>query len=279
MADEISLEVVCPICGTKKNTTVPSYIFENKAFGTLKIQIHKGIICDHQFVIFVDKKGKIRGYEKIDIQLSTAPKAVGQAEKKASLDFIVKLMGDFASVNIFHAFLLDIPVVIIRKTRNEDWENQVNTMSKELFPDLFESKTPIEFVDRSEYKEKKIKNLLLIDEEGYILSAPWEINKFDFEEDLLKKALGAEDFKAQLIIFQRAIKLLISKVEYTIELLEQTDTLYEEEIKENFIKKFMIKKVSDYDVDLVKEILKFRYLVDISKIKIRSFDKLKESLW
>ena len=30
---------------------------------------------------------------------------------------------------------------------------------------------------------------------------------------------------------------------------------------------------------VIKEILKFRYKVDISKIKIRSFDKLKESLW
>lgn len=64
------LEVVCPACGGMKNLSVPANILTQKKFGTIKIQVPINAVCPkHQFLIFVDTRGTIRGYEKIDIQL------------------------------------------------------------------------------------------------------------------------------------------------------------------------------------------------------------------
>ena len=40
---EIIIEIQCPVsgCGKKKKITLPSYIFENKKYGTCNIQIQE----------------------------------------------------------------------------------------------------------------------------------------------------------------------------------------------------------------------------------------------
>ncbi|MBD3342499.1 MAG: hypothetical protein GF353_25590, partial [Candidatus Lokiarchaeota archaeon] len=65
------LVLTCPICQKEKAIQVPDSVFAQKKFGTIKIQVPIGAVCpDHQFIVFVDSKGIIRGYEKIDIQMS-----------------------------------------------------------------------------------------------------------------------------------------------------------------------------------------------------------------
>jgi len=65
------LEVVCPTCGKVKNISIPEAVFSQKKFGTVKIQIPINAVCpEHQFIVFVDTKGIIRGYEKIDVLMS-----------------------------------------------------------------------------------------------------------------------------------------------------------------------------------------------------------------
>ena len=280
----MELMVTCPFeeCDNKKTVKIPSYIFENKQFGTVKIQINRGIVCpDHQFVIFVDKKGKIRSYEKIDVQLTVAKpvKEEKVSSKDLNLRAIMQEIGDFATLNIIHAFLLDTAVVIFTQTADEQRRVAINEVCKALFPDLFELKKPLKFMKRADFKGFSVKNLLAIDEKGYILSAPWEINQFEFEEELLQKALNAKDFSAQKVIFSQSVTSLTKRVEYVRDIIADKDSVYEEDIKTQLKDNFMQKKITDYDIDLIKEILKFRYLVDTSKIKIRSFDKLKESLW
>ncbi|MHA1338770.1 MAG: hypothetical protein ACTSRZ_01945 [Promethearchaeota archaeon] len=281
MSEEVELEVKCPFeeCTAKKKIKVPSYVFKSKQFGTVKIQINQGIVCpNHQFVIFVDKKGKIRSYEKIDVQLAIIRKPKEEPMKKLSLNDVIGEIGEFAAFNITHALLLNIPITIYTSKRNSMLEQQITGIFKNLFPNFKESDS-IKFLDRSEFKNLKRGQVLALDEKGYILISPWEITKFDFEQSLLNKVLGAKDIKAQSIIFRQIVESLFKKVEFVRELLHNSEVLYEEDIKEKFEEKFLQKKVSDYEIDLIKEILKFRYLEDISKIKIRSFDKLKESLW
>jgi hypothetical protein len=61
--------VSCPLCKAKKLIEVPQSVLEGKK--QLKtISIPKGKICDHHFQIFVDKHYIIRGYQKVDYELS-----------------------------------------------------------------------------------------------------------------------------------------------------------------------------------------------------------------
>jgi hypothetical protein len=131
-----------------------------------------------------------------------------------SFEEFINVIGEFATVNLIHALLLDVPVIIFVKTLNDKVQGNLNAMCKELFPELFEQKNPLQFITREEFKQTKLQNLLAIDENGYILSAPWEINQFDFEETLLQKTLGVKEFKAQAIIFKQAVTNLMKRVEY-----------------------------------------------------------------
>ncbi len=61
--------VSCPLCKAKKLIEVPQSVLEGEKQLTT-ISIPKGKICDHHFQIFVDKHYIIRGYQKVDYELS-----------------------------------------------------------------------------------------------------------------------------------------------------------------------------------------------------------------
>jgi len=64
---KITLE--CPICNTRNHLSIPTKIInESKQLTT--ISVPKNLICNHHFQVFVDKNFKIRGYQKIDFELS-----------------------------------------------------------------------------------------------------------------------------------------------------------------------------------------------------------------
>ena len=85
--DQMSQEVelTCPTCQTFRKITVPAAIFAQKKFGTIKIQVPPGAVCrEHQFIAFVDTKGIVRGYERIDL-LMAMPGAAGVAHEATRL--------------------------------------------------------------------------------------------------------------------------------------------------------------------------------------------------
>ena len=281
---DIEVEVKCPFqdCPSKKIIKVPSHVFENKAFGTLKIQIAKGYVCpEHQFVVFLDKKGVVRGTEKIDMQIAVAQKIKPEQELTADLNTIDTSIGDFALCNIFHAFILDTPVVIVKKTLDEAILDQIILIFKNFFPDLFELKNPLKIMNQNEFKDFKMTNILVIDDKGFIINSPWQIDNFEFEkENLIQKTLESKDIKTQIIIFKQLISTLMKKVEVVREMLNSgSGVIYAEDIKTKLEKEFLVKKVSDYDLNLIKEILKSKYLVDVSRITLKTLSKLKSGIW
>ncbi|MHA2281913.1 MAG: hypothetical protein ACXAC5_13805 [Promethearchaeota archaeon] len=81
------LEIKCPTCGEIKNINVPESIFSQKKFGTIKIQVPLNAVCpDHQFIVFVDTKGTVRGYEKIDIHIASLTREIEkETERRLNL--------------------------------------------------------------------------------------------------------------------------------------------------------------------------------------------------
>ena len=57
------------------------------------------------------------------------------------------------------------------------------------------------------------------------------------------------------------------------------ETVFEIDLKKDIANYFMINKLSNHTFDLIKEILKYRYSVNVTKIKIKSLNKLEEGLW
>jgi len=69
--EEYSKEVrfVCPECQTKNKLDIPKKII-NQSKQLTTVSIPSGLICQHSFQAFIDKNFKIRGYQKVDFDLS-----------------------------------------------------------------------------------------------------------------------------------------------------------------------------------------------------------------
>ena len=64
----IKVQVMCPICKTQNVIGIPHSTI-NSASQLTTISVHKGLICPHHFQVFIDKNYKVRGYQKVDLEL------------------------------------------------------------------------------------------------------------------------------------------------------------------------------------------------------------------
>ncbi|MFX0069737.1 MAG: hypothetical protein ACFFAO_01475 [Candidatus Hermodarchaeota archaeon] len=76
------VDIICPICRTKKKINIPMRIIDQSKQLT-SILIPSGRICDHAIVPFIDKQLKVRSYQKLDALLDEFdPKSEKVIEKK-----------------------------------------------------------------------------------------------------------------------------------------------------------------------------------------------------
>jgi hypothetical protein len=62
------IEVICPVCNSKKVIQIPKSII-NQASQLTTISVPKDKVCQHHFQLFLDRNFSIRGYQKVDFQL------------------------------------------------------------------------------------------------------------------------------------------------------------------------------------------------------------------
>ncbi len=62
------VNVICPLCKSKKEITVPVTIINQTGLTT--VSIPKDLVCSHHFQVFIDKQFKVRGYQKVDLDLA-----------------------------------------------------------------------------------------------------------------------------------------------------------------------------------------------------------------
>lgn len=62
------LAVKCPHCGTQGKIPVPESIHETRNAGISNVFVQEGELCPHSFLMFVDRKFKVRGYTAVDFR-------------------------------------------------------------------------------------------------------------------------------------------------------------------------------------------------------------------
>ena len=265
------LEVVCPTCGGMKNLNIPSAIFSHKKFGTVKIQVPQLAVCqEHQFLIFVDTKGTIRGYEKIDIQMVTiTSKDEKDVPGSINLRKLIQIFGIYGVFSLIHAKIFNYTIYIIK---DEDFgynEDVFNSIGDAILPDSFKDRKTIYFLNENEIdsvKQKK-RNALVIDTNKYIYQTPWT-TKLKFEEEIIKRALNIINEKEQLELMQQDIAKFIDEVNCTVAIIHKEKEIYEDDLVEQITKSFNIKKINKYRLNLIKEFIRrnISYKI-VSKIK------------
>ena len=279
--DSKTIQVACPVpeCGCTKEVSVPKYLMEKKIVGTLKIQIHRGVCCPHEFIVFIDRKGVIRGYENIDMSIDLAEYAGRTIGAKIYLRDLLNKFREYAIGSILHGIILKVPIVILRRSDEKSRSTEINTLLNEFLPEKQRIPMIVSTIEEKDYKSAKIDDALVLSPDGLVANTPWSDIPLNYESDLMRKALDILDDEGQAIIIEQEIEYLFKKVEYVNEEIKKIVSIYEDDLKDLIKREFHEQNVSDYDIMLYKQVVKFRYKGPIEKIKIRSFSKLKEGLW
>ncbi|MFX1587059.1 MAG: hypothetical protein ACFFC1_02795 [Promethearchaeota archaeon] len=270
------IEVTCPICSSVKVIKVPIRIFTQKKFGTIKIQVPQGGVCkEHQFIVFVDTKGVIRGYDQIDLFMKIIAEKEGET-RRFSIKHFIDVYGLYGVFCLIHAKIFNYPAYIIRDRESEDLSNVINKIGDRLLPEAYQGISNVSFLDETDYNKIKLKekNAFLMDTHQHILQTPWE-EKLKFEEEIIKKALDILDEEEQMILIQQSISKLIREAEYVKTVLERVKEIYEEDLINRIARELMLPKPNNYRISLIKDFIKQRYSPKLAA-KIKS--KVKEFL-
>ncbi len=231
------VQIQCPVCKAQTEVSIPNEIIRLKKMGTTQIKISKGICCEHNFIIFVDKKMKIMGTESADIIL-------GQTETKEKveeihLSDIVSYYGKEIVSHFLKAFLLDIPIVFIDR---KDFSVNIDSLNL-LFGSILPVKSKIPFVISALREDEKdeaiLKKVVQYDFLQSKITLPWKEDKITrkFEESIINKALSIMESSSQAIVLQEELGILLDKAEY-ISICKQQNILMMVLVEKGFIKKF-----------------------------------------
>ena len=263
-------DVSCPKCGIGKKISVPSSLFLQKKFGTVKIKVPQGAVCnDHNFIVFISTKGQIVGYDIIDASVSS-----DQEEKlpgdliDLTLDELIDAFGLNCVAGLIHAKLFDYPSFIVR---NEEFAldiEQLNELFDKLIPPKYRNTNAIKdekfdsyvFSNPNHYystMKKEHTDAFLINNRKLVIQVPWQI-QIDFEKSIIRNALGKKDKSEQLKYLAQYINQFISDVEITQNLLENVKSIREKELLKKLKEKLILSTIDKNRILLIKEFINRR---------------------
>jgi len=254
------IELTCPECQAKNTIEIPEKLFAQKQFGSIKIQVPPGAVCpDHQFIVFLDTKGLVRGYEKIDI-LMGAPIEKGErkeiTEGKLTLNQLINIFGLYGVFSLIHSKLFGFDAYIIRENASEEFENEINNFLNKITKNQYNNSKRIEFIDETDYNQitLKNKNALLIDGNNNIMQTPWE-EKLTLEEDSVKKALEIINPEEKIVLIKQIINNFIKEVNYTLRILEDVKEIYDTDLIDLIQRDLKISKINKTRLNLIKNFI------------------------
>ncbi|KKK40600.1 hypothetical protein LCGC14_0500770 [marine sediment metagenome] len=278
MSDQFKiLEVVCPTCGNAKNINVPAAVFAQKKFGTIKIQVPINAVCpEHQFIVFVDTKGIIRGYDKIDLQVAAVTSEIAtDVDRSLNLRKLIQIFGIYGILSLIHSKIFNYPVYIIKDKQFEYSEETLNFIGDMILPENFSGDQTIYLLDEPDINNLKIKDkdAFVMDTQQHIYQTPWK-EKLKFEKQILRRVLDIIDENEQLKLLQQEISNLFKEEEYTLTILNDVKEISASELIRQISKSLNIPSIKSYRVSLIKELIKRRNSpAQANKIKTR-FGKL-----
>ena len=274
-------DVSCPKCGIGKEISVPSSLFLQKKFGTVKIKVPQGAVCnDHNFIVFISTKGQIIGYDIIDASVSSDQKENLPGDlKNLTLDELIDAFGLNCVAGLIHAKLFDYPAYIVR---NEEFAldiEQLNELFDKFMPSKYRDTNDIKDEEFDSYvfsnpnyyyssMKKQHTDAFLINNRKLVIQIPWQIQN-DFEKSIIRNALGKKDKREQLKYLAQYINQFIGDVEITYNLLENVESIREKELLKKLKEKLILSTIDKNRISLIKEFINRRISKRVgSKIRI-----------
>jgi len=256
------LEITCPFCKSVGTINVPISIYSNKKWGVVKIQVPAGAICkDHQFIVLIDTKGKVRGYERIEYLKGPELESKETVKDSISINDLINTFGEKGLVYLLHAKIFNYLIIILRNEKNAKFENVLDDFFDRIFPEEGkDSSQTVVYIENENIKSVKDweEDALIIESSDNILQVPWK-EKLKFEESVIDKASEIIVKNEQSIILQQEISKFIKVAENAKEILEFYYDISKADFIDQLQKESRTPKITKNDLLLYKLYIDRRY--------------------
>jgi len=150
------IEVICPVCKSKKVIKIPKSVV-NQASQLTTISVPQDKVCQHHFQLFIDKNFSIRGYQKVDFQLNPRDEKKDKRLNPSYKDHFVDSLDLYQSINLENQTSKDISEKANYKKTTTSFEENFNKKNNMTLQEIYEEFW--EFIDdRNENFRKFIIN-------------------------------------------------------------------------------------------------------------------------
>ncbi len=182
-----------------------------KSAGLITINVPQKLVCEHAFQIFVDRNGKVRGYQSVDFQLELKKeiketiKSTLEEMKKTdiSIQGIMSLITSNLFLRITKCLLLKIPITIISSNQ------LLNDNLKSMFGDRFPEFTSTKFINQLDYNEDYSWTGLVVDLNFKMVNQDPSLSRFLIGQDLSSDLWRSSDPLTQRVLFENFIDRLL----------------------------------------------------------------------
>jgi len=278
---QFAIDVACPRCGVEKTIHVPGTLFAQKKFGHIKIQVPKGAVCqDHIFIVFLDVKGRIIGYETVDLSIKTITEKkiheeIDIEEKATKLDQFIVDFGFNCLAGLIHSRLFNYPSYLITNEEFSVKLDAINTILDEIMPDAYKNRRPLKIIELNDeiyptatYFYALVKNqkktAFLMNPSKLIVQMPWKTG-IELERSIINSALKKEAQNEQLHFLTFFITKFLEDVDITISILETTKKISKKDLVKKLKEKSPLSTITKTRVDFIKEFIHRRRSPEIAK--------------
>ncbi|MFX0103057.1 MAG: hypothetical protein ACFFCS_26055 [Candidatus Hodarchaeota archaeon] len=273
--DTERVEIRCPGCDKRSIIEIPKFLVKESQEGVLKVQIPQGVCCEkHSFLVYIDKKFKVRGYQSVDIEFILDQQVVKdeyQTEKDAfCLNDLIEIIGADIMGLVLRTILVKKPILFLDEFDLNNRLGQVLAFMKDMeSEDLVLTARKIK---RDELKEKNIRKanpLVVVPFYKAIMWSPFIDNvNTSFEKRLLEETLAIPDRNGEIIFLRRELVKISEIIEKFTKYLNNIDQIYDEDIPELIAEKFNY-TLNAKQANVLKEVIDFTKSAKLVQ-KIRS---------
>jgi hypothetical protein len=276
------IEIACPNCGSEKAVNIPETLFSEKKFGHVKIEVPQGAVCqDHVFFVLLDIKGRILGYQTVDLSLSSPVEAIPKEEirevedKVSNLKRFIMMLGFRCFAGLIHAKLFNYqPVLIIKKGFQIDLD-EINNFLDDIVPEMYKNKRVLKTIDYNPNTFplatyfyalviNQRKTAFLLNPQKHIIQMPWQTG-LDFEKGIIASALQKQDQNEHLKYMSFYITKFLEDVDKTLIIIEPVKKISKKDLVKKLKEIAITSTVTKSYITIIKEFINRRISPQIAK--------------
>ena len=206
------LEVRCPSCSSRGYIEVSEEEVEKAARGVFAVNISEGIVCEHSFVAYIDKKFLVRDTFMADFQLELPEISSPRAKEPVTSPQLESIDVSLIKLNLTASLLANIIRAIFFKrkvlvlTDQTFMIDQIHNFFDYITKNSFEASILVKSEEQYQIESYKdsivLKNNLILQDNDDILNP----KKISFERALVRKFLEEYELIPSIIYLHEGIQ-------------------------------------------------------------------------